>query len=658
MPILMPMNTTPPPPTPASTTLAALAVGSNSVDPGFFGSPMGTPIGDPRFFVSQPTAQAYVPPVLNTSIALPQPLAPVTTLNAPAPPAARPSSTTPTTPPVDRTPSSNNNSSSGGGGDSLWDRITNTGAVGAARTALHWWLGGLGGEHGDNGAGNTESTINDHYRTILSQYGAPEDFIRQAQNQFHLAWQIQGGEDGLDEATINQLAGDVLNGMIGEWQRQQAGVSNDPFGDARQQLEQDRQAQMAQVAATQAWMQPMMEQQLTRANQDAGAYTQAGLALAGQVSNPAVSAALSQLARSYSSDQSVANAVMMQQAQLTGQNTQAQMTQEYSDALSQLAQQESQYDQEFYAANGYYPGQPPIIGGLPLAPVPADTTQVPGGGFVPGSTVSNYPVVSAGAGPAPAAPPVDANTLTTMQGSAPAAPAPAAVPTTGTTTTMPADANTLTTMQGSVPPPPSAHDAITAVLSNGPIAGVDGQQVNVNEMWQQVLSAGGQSSPTTDYYASRLAAAAGITPQAVLQYAQQQTAQQGSWQPWGNGSPWVGSPVNGGPPQPSLGPTTPTTTPVNGAEAPAAPTAVGPAADITQMFDSWGPTYARQWYTVNASSLSQSEREHAETWLRRHPQTTTATGTTVPIQQLPPVTAPLAPVAPVNTSAPSTTIPQ
>lgn len=632
MPILIPMNANPVPPVPsASGTLASLAAGTNPVGSTLGAStagPYGAPYAAPNFGVATPSA-TYAPPVFSTPAVMPAAaptlsnLTPLTSATSVPRQSSATAATSSGSPLVDQMQADEQNHSG------LWGTITHglASAINApAQFALH--LFGQGDDVPDSDT--LEQKVNARYSDILGQFGASPDFIRQAQNQFRLAWQVQAGEDGLDAPTVNALAGDVLNGMIGEWQRQQSGVSNDPYGDARRQLEQDRQAQMAQIAATQSWMQPMIQQQLGRANSDAGAYTQAGLALANQVTDPAMSAALSQLARSYSSDQSTANALMMQQAQLAPQSLQAQMDAQYQSQLQDLALQEAQYNQDTLASGGTLPGQAPIIGGIPLAPLPpavaagAPVIDAGAGAYPPGygpngqspGNTSGNTLAQAGPditriasslppGPAPGG----------MPGIAPfgppSTPNPAALP----STTMPGQAVT-----GSMMPDPAsaalanpARGGVVGALSSGPVMDVNGQQVNVNAMWQQVLAAGGRSSPTTDYYANQLAQAAGTTPQAVLQFAQQDLAAQSQRQ--------------------SSAPPPPTT-----------PTAVGPAGDITAMFDSWGPERAQQWYTANSASLSQREREQAQEWIKNHvPQNLNYATLPGTVPELPPPGVPMNP---------------
>ena len=348
---------------------------------------------------------------------------------------------------------------------------------------------------------------------------------------------------------------------------------------------------MAAEAATQAWMQPMMEQVLSRSTTDSGAYTQAALASASHVTDPAVAAALGTLTRrSYSADADVANAVMLQQAQLTGQNTAAQATSQYQSGLSDIATQEAKYNADFFAANGFYPNQP-VIGGIPLVPAPevrADATGSPAWQALLAQSMG-------GGGSTPTV--------------APSAAAPAATP------PPTFDANTLATV-ATMPPDPEA--ALQGVLAQG-VVDVGGQQVDTQALWNQVAVAvgSGQITPSTQYYAERLGQAMGVAPAQVIALAQSQSA--------ATGPPPLGPP----PPTTVVTAPPPVAAVVPSASATAAPT------DINQMFDSYGPTYARQWYTVNANALTPLQRQQAELWLQRHPQTTTPPGTTVPIAQIP-----------------------
>lgn len=265
------------------------------------------------------------------------------------------------------------------------------GAAGGIAGALGYQLedipiiGAIFGEGEQVDPGDLEDRVNDQYNRVLGQYGATPEFIQRAQAQFRLAWQTMGGDQGLPPEQVNSLATDVLNGMVQQWQVEQSGGPYDPFGDAREQLDQAREYDLAQFAATQAWMQPLVTNIVDQQQQYANAYRDAGLSLAGQISDPAVAAAFEQLAHSYSNDQATQNAVMVQQMALAPQMMQQQLDTQYQGILQDLQLQEAQYNNEILAAGGTLPGATPIIGGIPLIdpssipPAQSGTVWSPGG---------------------------------------------------------------------------------------------------------------------------------------------------------------------------------------------------------------------------------------------------------------------------------------
>jgi len=265
------------------------------------------------------------------------------------------------------------------------DNIARGVITGAAAGSVAGWpgavAGGIGGgvigwltSSDDDSDDDVQAKVYDRFDRILSQYGASNTFIRQAQNQFRLAWEVQGGDEGLPREEVQAIADDVLGGMIQQWQSTQGGGPRDPFGDARDQLAQAREYDMAQIAAQQAWMQPLMTDILQQQQGYADTYGDIGMAMAQQISDPAVQAAFEQLSASMSNDQATQNAVMLQQMAYTPVAMQQQLDSQYSDIMSDLALQEAQYQNEVLAAGGTLPGATPIVGGIPLAPLP------PGGG--------------------------------------------------------------------------------------------------------------------------------------------------------------------------------------------------------------------------------------------------------------------------------------
>lgn len=247
------------------------------------------------------------------------------------------------------------------------------------------WVGGFFKE----GEAVDVDELRERYSDILSQYGAPQTFVDQAVRQFETAYDVAGGDE-LDEEKADALAQDVLTGMIQHWQTQQAGGQFDPYAQAREELERARQYDLAQIAASQAWMQPLVTDVVNQQQQRADIYRDVGLGLAEQVTDPAVSAALAQLAYGYSSDQGVQNAAMLQQMAYTPDAMRAQLDAQFQDIMSSISLEEAQYQNEILASGGQLPGQPPIIGGIPLAPPGAPPPPVRNV-LAPGTEVPSMP---------------------------------------------------------------------------------------------------------------------------------------------------------------------------------------------------------------------------------------------------------------------------
>lgn len=250
-------------------------------------------------------------------------------------------------------------------------------AIAAGPAAVLGGIAGVGGAFAEGGNGGAAATADDWFERVLSQYGATPEFIRRAQAQLRAAAAATSpeGAEAMDPDAYNALATDVLNGMIQQWQSEQSGGPYDPFGDARERLASERETQLANIAAAQAWMQPLMTEMLNKAQWYADQQNTMGMALANQVSDPALAAAMRAMSTQYSSDQAVQNALMLQQAALSPQYLTDQLNSEYQQILQDLALQEAQYNNEILAAGGTLPGQSPIVGGIPLVPMPGAPPQ-------------------------------------------------------------------------------------------------------------------------------------------------------------------------------------------------------------------------------------------------------------------------------------------
>jgi hypothetical protein len=242
------------------------------------------------------------------------------------------------------------------------------------------WVGGIfgGGESKQGLSDDDFDELRTRYSDILGRYGAPQPFIDQAVTQFRLAYDVMGGDE-METADANALAEMVLGDMIRQLQIEQQGGPLDPYGDARTQLADARQYDLAQIAATQAWVEPLVEnivaQQQGYVDQTAAAHN----AMAAQITDPAVRAALEAVGHQMSSQQAAQSAMIAQQVAYEPDAMRAQLDAQYQSILQDLALQEAQYNNEILAAGGTLPGQPPIVGGIPLAPAGAVASVAPVG---------------------------------------------------------------------------------------------------------------------------------------------------------------------------------------------------------------------------------------------------------------------------------------
>jgi hypothetical protein len=250
------------------------------------------------------------------------------------------------------------------------------GAVGAGVGALGFIPGIentpiIGGLWGGGDDGPSSGSVNEDIRTrtaeVLTMMGASPEFIQRANQQFDIAYTVQGytrNDDGswdfhgAKPEEVAQVGEQVLNGMIQQFGLEQNNAAS------QQQLTAGYDTAQAQILAAQAWMEPLLREQLANAQFYADQYAEAGRAAAGQINDPALAAAATALADQYSSSQASANLQATQQ--LMPNIIMQQLEQQYNQQLQTLQQQQLNLQQQELqmAQNGMNPYGSSLASGL------------------------------------------------------------------------------------------------------------------------------------------------------------------------------------------------------------------------------------------------------------------------------------------------------
>lgn len=213
-----------------------------------------------------------------------------------------------------------------------------------------------------------------HLRTVLSDYGADTGFVNDMERQLRLVWDVQ---DPQDADAVSQLTQQVLTDALQQFSllqnQQQVQQQPDlgPGGPIAQQIDDERAYYQSAIAAAQAWMEPIVQQQLDLALQNANVYQDLGTAYAGQVQDPQLRAALTAQAATFPALQANQNAITAQQALTGGDQLSQQIEELFAQQQLQLQQQDLATQQMILQAQqqGLLPGGgPTTIGGLPYAP--------------------------------------------------------------------------------------------------------------------------------------------------------------------------------------------------------------------------------------------------------------------------------------------------
>lgn len=204
-------------------------------------------------------------------------------------------------------------------------------------------IGGVGGwlmgrdERGgdeDSGAAMEDEELLGTFQRVLSGLGADDSYVDRAWAQFQLSQELS---PDLDDTQRTALGQQVLQSAV-----QQLGI------------EQERQFYESNIAAVQAWMEPMLQQQLDSAQWYADQYATMGQAAASEISNPGLRAALEAQGAAYSAQQANANSLALQQMAFYPQTLVDQVAAAYEQQIAQL-----EAGQQMSA-----------FGGLPMVPMP------------------------------------------------------------------------------------------------------------------------------------------------------------------------------------------------------------------------------------------------------------------------------------------------
>lgn len=206
-------------------------------------------------------------------------------------------------------------------------------AIGGAGGALAGAI--FGG--GDDTRKEAKEEALDKIGATFYQMGAPLDFVRTARQQLELAWQVR--EPGnADE--VNAIANEVMSGMMEMYSMGGGGGGGMEMGGgyAVSGVEAQRNYE-AQIAAAQAMMEPLIQQQLQSSQTYADQFAQAQIAAANQISNPGLRDAMIAMARQGQSDMAAQNAMALQQMYATPSYLTEQMDMLYQQQIMNLQQQ-------------------------------------------------------------------------------------------------------------------------------------------------------------------------------------------------------------------------------------------------------------------------------------------------------------------------------
>lgn len=222
----------------------------------------------------------------------------------------------------------------------------------------------LGGILGGKPKGDLKKEIRTEFSSTLRSLGAPPEFISRMTKQLDIAYQVRGAfkDKGLTNDELRVVSTEVLNAAI-----EQFGIEQQQQGQLQQQQQQlggnfDR--ALAEIAAVQAWMAPLIQQQLGRSQFYADQYAQMGRAAAAHLEDPALASAGAAMATQWSADQAQANAIISQQLAHQPDAWRAALEQQFNEQQLALQAQALQIQQAQFAQEQGQLGLPGLAPGL------------------------------------------------------------------------------------------------------------------------------------------------------------------------------------------------------------------------------------------------------------------------------------------------------
>lgn len=234
------------------------------------------------------------------------------------------------------------------------------GAIGAGVGALGFIpgiedapvIGGLwGGKKGPT-ATDTLTSIRGNMADVLTSMGANQAFINRANRQLTIALQVNNPDPEKENfgayktEDLRTIGAQIMDGMIQQ------------FGMEQQNTQQGADitgsfdSALAEIMAAQAYMQPLLQNQMAVSQQYADQYAASARAAAGTMTDPALAAAGTALANQFSADQASSNQLALQQLMYQPAAWQQQLEQQYNEQMLALQQQSLQLQQQQMAAGG------------------------------------------------------------------------------------------------------------------------------------------------------------------------------------------------------------------------------------------------------------------------------------------------------------------
>lgn len=213
-------------------------------------------------------------------------------------------------------------------------------------------IGGLwGGKKGPT-ATDTLTSIRGNMADVLTSMGADQSFINRANRQLTIALQVNNPDPEKENfgayktEDLRTIGAQIMDGMIQQ------------FGMEQQNTQQGADitgsfdSALAEIMAAQAYMQPLLQNQMAVSQQYADQYAASARAAAGTMTDPALAAAGAALANQFSADQASSNQLALQQLMYQPAAWQQQLEQQYNEQMLALQQQSLQLQQQQMAAGG------------------------------------------------------------------------------------------------------------------------------------------------------------------------------------------------------------------------------------------------------------------------------------------------------------------